>query len=54
MNSAQINNLLKLAQDLAKNSGSVLYERNFDLKNYYYDSKNIKEIKSLADEVLND
>ena len=52
MNNEEIQSALNLAKDLAKNAGLVLLEANLDLRKHHFDPENIKEVKSLADEVL--
>ena len=52
MNSEEIQSALNLAKDLAKNAGLALLEANLDLRKHHFDPENIKEVKSLADEVL--
>jgi len=52
VNNQEIHSALNLAKDLARNAGRIILETNLDLRKHNLDSENIKEVKSLADEVL--
>jgi myo-inositol-1(or 4)-monophosphatase len=52
MDSKDIKIALNLAKELAKNAGLTLLEADLDLRKHHFEPENIKEVKSLADEVL--